>query len=912
MLFRGDLAKLHPTSLLMFLTHLGKEGLLTVTNGKEVLSISLKGSTLVDAHSGRADEKLLQGLLLAGLIDGSQSRHINRVRKETGIPVRQVIEQLRLFPMSSIRELLENVIREVLFQLFLWETGQFHFVDVLVDRESQLPLLDSQSLTLEIVHRVDEWHDAVRAVTSLHKVPMATPASRSASDLSFPERVVLKLADGNRTLDSIITLAPFPSYQVIQCVSKALKRGWLAFRRADDAVRPDASSTTRPSHLFFDYRRSLRKIFVADTLEAKVSELINFCKDHFDQTLILTVKSETLARCVGFLKDSRGVLGRKDLRGLELSFENDPVFSHVIHSWHPYRGPIPSSGILGKITRVPALGECAVIPLKREGLSAMLLIVLLANPSLVSLEPNPLHYLELISWLVSPPEDDSSSDSLPGLPFLQALPDSAAPAAVAGYPSHGAFRSIRRYLKRIISAKEIEPKIAEMIAFCKDLFDQTLILTFQGDVLVRCVGFVREPSGRLQRRETRRIRRRIDDDPVFLWTRRSWLPFIGKVFASSILQDLADLPETGECAVIPLKREGTAALMIFASSTGDFSGLSPFHYLEIITWLVSPSGEEAPRADVSSPPAEQEEAKAERQQKPEMSAPVPSASPDGSTVSEHASRIVASIEELPPMPGVVTHVLQMLSDPECSMAELTRALSQDQSLVVRLIKVSNSALYGSSRKISTLSQAVTRMGTRIVRNLVLAAFTQSLFPVNRSSIGLWAQSLWQHSKECALASRRIAEAVHYHDPEEAFVGGLLHDIGKLVILLKMPDKYQSVRKIQASSRISTADAELRTLGCDHTLVGELLMQKWKMPANLQACVRYHHQPHVSREFGSLANIVACGDRMSHQWGLQTEEVTEGEVAEVETAMKSLLLSEAAMEELQKTVQSDFKLTGVLD
>jgi len=747
LIFKGDLGKLPPANLLLFLAQLGKEGLLTGTNGDEILGISLKGGFLVDAQSDRGDEKILRALFYSKLISREQLNSIAKIRKNAGIPLVRVLEELKLFPLSNIRKILENGIREVLFQFFLWEGGQFHFADVAMESEAHHQLLDCQRIALEIARYVDEWHEIHRSLTSLDRIAAPGPAARQTSDVGYLELMILKLANGRNTIRQIVLQAPYPSYQVLGAIAKLASGKWLVLPRPGLQPAPAAEPAEKVpprERLFFDFKRSLKKIILSEAIQPKIAELIAFCKDHFEQTLVLTAIDHTLVRCTGFLKDSFGQLHRKEIRDI-------------------------------------------------------------------------------------------------------------------AFP--------------------------------------------------------------------------MNDEPVFSWVYRSGNPFFGKVFSSNLLEHITQLPPTGECAVILLKREGSSGIYIFAFSAREMPHSSPFHYLELISWMINPPREMSPTAiSARSPePAQPQPSYSQSQAGPvhlsppdRHTAPQDSHGPQTPFVSngtveaapltshDQAALLVDSIEELPSMPHVVTQILQLLSDQDTPMTALTHVLAQDQSLVARLIKVSNSALYGGNRKISTLSHAITRLGTKMIRSLVLAAFTHSLFSDRNAPIGIYGQSLWQHSKECAMASRRVADLAHYSDPEEAFVGGLLHDIGKLAILIKLPQKYSLIRKKQLSAKTVSTEVENEVLGCDHTKIGELLMRKWEMPESLQACVRYHHRPQDSVKYGSLSTIIACGNHLSHMHGFQAEEARPDKSTDIETFETILHLSPAETESLYDTITSDFQLTDIFD
>ena len=135
---------------------------------------------------------------------------------------------------------------------------------------------------------------------------------------------------------------------------------------------------------------------------------------------------------------------------------------------------------------------------------------------------------------------------------------------------------------------------------------------------------------------------------------------------------------------------------------------------------------------------------------------------------------------------------------------------------------------------------------------------------------VWGQFLWQHAVESGLAARRIAQNIHYPDPEEAFIGGLVHDIGKLIILMLFSESYKEILKLKKVSHLASKTAEMQVIGCDHEQIGSLLLERWNMPDSAKACARYHHRCQESDAFGDLIAIVAYADHLSRQYGTNPE------------------------------------------
>jgi HD-like signal output (HDOD) protein len=179
-----------------------------------------------------------------------------------------------------------------------------------------------------------------------------------------------------------------------------------------------------------------------------------------------------------------------------------------------------------------------------------------------------------------------------------------------------------------------------------------------------------------------------------------------------------------------------------------------------------------------------------------------------------------------------------------------------------MISVSNSALYGAAVEIRTLNQALVRLGYRAIRSLVIVAGARALFPLDDERLGRWGRALWRHSAAAGVAARLVAEAVRQRDPDDAFAAGVLHDIGKVVILLNRPDDYGRIQELVLSGRCDSRVAETVVVGVDHARLAADLTSRWTLPAGIVAAVVGHHEPDRAGDHARLARIVACGDDLA--------------------------------------------------
>jgi len=234
-----------------------------------------------------------------------------------------------------------------------------------------------------------------------------------------------------------------------------------------------------------------------------------------------------------------------------------------------------------------------------------------------------------------------------------------------------------------------------------------------------------------------------------------------------------------------------------------------------------------------------------------------------------AEDVVLSGCEIPSMPNVAQQILKMITDPDTTAEKLQSAIMADQALTARILKIANSPFYGIPRAIRTLSTAIMILGYKMIRNLVLATATRS---INRR-MGLTEMMLWEHSIGASIASFLIAKEVRFPDPEEAFLAGLLHDIGKQILNNYDGEKYMRVIEMAYNEGVTFYFAEKELFGFSHPEVGALVIKKWKLSEELENAIRYHHdgfQQLVKESpfyLGKLPLIVNLADLMCLKLGI---------------------------------------------
>ena len=203
-------------------------------------------------------------------------------------------------------------------------------------------------------------------------------------------------------------------------------------------------------------------------------------------------------------------------------------------------------------------------------------------------------------------------------------------------------------------------------------------------------------------------------------------------------------------------------------------------------------------------------------------------------------RRIRELRNLPSLPLVVQKVLQMVDSSSATGRELAAEIEQDAALTARVLKLVNSAFYGSAGTVATVSHALVLLGFEVVKGVVLSA---GIFDLMNTSL----MGLWEHSLGCGIAAKTIAQHTGACEPEEASVCGLLHDIGKLAFACEVPKSYTKlVDAIRASDHF-LLDVEREVLGTDHAEAGGWLAERWNLPPALTIPIRYHHKPESAEE-----------------------------------------------------------------
>jgi putative nucleotidyltransferase with HDIG domain len=267
---------------------------------------------------------------------------------------------------------------------------------------------------------------------------------------------------------------------------------------------------------------------------------------------------------------------------------------------------------------------------------------------------------------------------------------------------------------------------------------------------------------------------------------------------------------------------------------------------------------------------------------------------------DEAKVIAANVGDLPPLPHVATRVIELVGNPHTNVSDLEQVISRDQALTAQVLKIANSALFGRRGMVSTLSRAIILLGFKTVHSLVIAASTETFY--RSTSTRFKDKLLWEHAVAAALAAGYLARDCRYRSVEEAFLGGLLHDVGKIALDLNLAERYQGIVERVYNEGVTFIDAEREMLGFDHAEVGALVVKKWNLPEALEEAVRLHHRAMSALVDPTLCAIVSLANSACVKLGIGPERFPKLDLSSLDVAAR-LNMTADRLTRLLQTVES---------
>jgi len=222
-----------------------------------------------------------------------------------------------------------------------------------------------------------------------------------------------------------------------------------------------------------------------------------------------------------------------------------------------------------------------------------------------------------------------------------------------------------------------------------------------------------------------------------------------------------------------------------------------------------------------------------------------------------AEQLVEKIDDLPTIPAVATQVLQLLDQPDVRIEQVADLMLSDQVMTARVLKMINSPVYKPGNRITSLKRALVYLGMRHIREVALTTSFIDAFDDNAGAFEVG--TFWEHSFGVGMVSKVFAEKIGYPDLEQAYIGGIIHDIGEVFLSNYLRDEFQAVLDSVKGKPVSLVDAEAEQLGTTHCEIGLCMARKWNFPAVYCDVIANHHKPSEATIDPILCAIVNLSD-----------------------------------------------------
>ena len=249
---------------------------------------------------------------------------------------------------------------------------------------------------------------------------------------------------------------------------------------------------------------------------------------------------------------------------------------------------------------------------------------------------------------------------------------------------------------------------------------------------------------------------------------------------------------------------------------------------------------------------------------------------------------ISESQEIISLPTVASQVITILEDENVHLKELSSLIEKDAAISMKLLRFANSPMYGLRNPVSSIMQAVSTVGVNRVMNIVLGVSIFSKFHfLSNMEHADFIKKFWGHSATTAGIARAIGVKLKKSFGDNEFVGGLIHDVGKLSMIQYDTSKYVDVLSLMKNEGINDSDAETEVFGATHVQAGAIISEKWQLPTSLQHIVAHHDHPENANEDTAVASLVRLADIVCEKNGFGVGEIVEGNSLAEDVSWKNL-------------------------
>ena len=274
-------------------------------------------------------------------------------------------------------------------------------------------------------------------------------------------------------------------------------------------------------------------------------------------------------------------------------------------------------------------------------------------------------------------------------------------------------------------------------------------------------------------------------------------------------------------------------------------------------------------------------------------------------------RAMEEVTHIATLPEVTLKIIEVVEDPDSSANELHEIIANDPALSARILKVVNSAFYGLPGQIGSINRAIVLLGLNAVKNIAIAASLAKLFKGGRLHPSFSARDLWTYSIAVGAGVKLLAQRVRHNAPDEAFLSGLMHDIGIMVEMQTMRAKLTEAFDRVDQGGLSLVEAERSVIGVDHQAFGKALCEKWKFPRSFSFVCGFHHQPmHLEPDSRRLPALVHIAGVLAAQHGYGYPGVVRYREVDPEV-LQDVGLTESQLQEVSQEIPEAYEVAEQL-
>ncbi len=278
-------------------------------------------------------------------------------------------------------------------------------------------------------------------------------------------------------------------------------------------------------------------------------------------------------------------------------------------------------------------------------------------------------------------------------------------------------------------------------------------------------------------------------------------------------------------------------------------------------------------------------------------------------ITEKKLKIIADkIHNLPTPPIVFTQIIKVINNPNSSAYEIGAIIAEDPALTTKVLKLINSSYYGMSSMITNVKQAILILGLDVIKTLVISTSVFGSFSKNSALDKEYLENFWRHSLLVAFMAKIVARFVKrgfLYESEFAFSGGLLHDVGKLIVISHLPEEYSKIKTIsEKEPSLSEIDIESSVLQFNHSDLGSYMAARWNLPAEISFAILSHHsQEAISVD--SFAAVIHLADQLAHKNEISDGQVIENNNPFHEEVWEILDLDQSSEEQMLEHLRKDY-------